>query len=173
MFGALSEDQLNWKASEKSWSIAQCFDHLVTAHSLYFPLFERLENGHMKRTFWEIYSPFSGFFGSFLIKSLDPKNPKKMKTTSKGQPSVSTIDGAIITRYYEHQACMIDHLDKLPRSIDPSTFKITSPLVGFVTYTLGDALTFLPKHCQRHFEQAKCVLNESVFPVQAEANYGK
>src|SRR5688572_20924126 len=82
-FGSLSVEQLNWKPAEKSWSIAQCFDHLITTHSLYFPLFEKLSKGNGEQTFWESYSPLSGFFGRFLIKSLRPENQKKMKTTKK------------------------------------------------------------------------------------------
>ena len=45
IFGSLSAAQLNWKPAPKSWSVAQCFDHLITTHSLYFPEFERLANG--------------------------------------------------------------------------------------------------------------------------------
>ncbi|HYJ89689.1 MAG TPA: DinB family protein [Pyrinomonadaceae bacterium] len=172
-FGMLSVAQLNWRPSEKGWSIAQCFDHLVTAHALYFPLLKRLEKGDLTRSFWEKYSPLSGFFGRFLIKSLDPKNPKRFKTTAKGQPSKSEIDGEIIERFYEHQLQMIEYLQKLPPSIDSDTFKITSPLLGFATYTLGDALTFLPMHCHRHFDQAKRVMEEKDFPIQMEANYAK
>src|ERR1041385_6403765 len=83
-FNSFSIDQLNWKPTEKSWSIAQCFDHLITTHNLYFPLFERMEKGDMRRATWEKYSPLSGFFGRFVIKSLDPANQKRMKTTSRG-----------------------------------------------------------------------------------------
>jgi len=164
LFGRLSAHQLNWKPTEKGWSIAQCFDHLIAAHSLYFPLFERLENGDRKRTFWEDYSPLSGFFGRFLIRSLDPKNPKKMRTTSKGQPSADAIDGEIIRRFYDHQVQMIDHLQKLPTDIDQTKFKITSPLLGFATYALADAIVFLPKHCQRHYDQAIRALGSKGFP---------
>ena len=173
MFGGLSNRQLNWKPSEKSWSIAQCLDHLITAHSLYFPLFTRLADGDLRQTFWEKHSPLSGFFGRFLIKSLDPKNPTKMKTTSKGQPSTSEIGGDIIERFAEHQRVMAEHLERLPADIEPETFTITSPLLGFATYTLGDALIFLPKHCRRHFDQAKRVLESKEFPLAAEANHGK
>ena len=28
-FGGLSSDQLNWKPGKKSWSVAQCLDHLI------------------------------------------------------------------------------------------------------------------------------------------------
>ena len=28
-FAPLSGDQLNWKPGEKSWSVAQCLDHII------------------------------------------------------------------------------------------------------------------------------------------------
>lgn len=164
-FGKLSADQLNWKPTGKSWSVAQCFDHLVTAHSLYFPLFERMASGDASRSFWEKASPFSGFFGRFLINSMRPDNQKKMRTTKKAQPSASIIDGAIIERFAEHQDQMIEHLRKLPTNIDPAKTIITSPLMGMVTYSLDDCFTILEVHCQRHLGQAKRVAEADEFPA--------
>ncbi|PYT01342.1 MAG: hypothetical protein DMF63_00375 [Acidobacteria bacterium] len=154
-FGGLTSEQLNWKPAEKSWSVAQCFDHLITTHSLYFPVFDRLA----KRTSpspWEKYSPLSGFFGRFLIKNLDPKNLKKMKTTSKAQPSASEIGDDIIERFCEHQDQLVEALRRLP---DAKNTIITSPLLGVVTYSLDDTLTILSVHCRRHFDQAKRVMD--------------
>ena len=162
-FGKLSAEQLNWKPAENSWSVAQCFDHLITTHSLYFPLFERMANGGAKAAFWEKASPFSGFFGRFLIKSMRPENTKKMKTTSKAQPSASEIDGAIIGRFAEHQNQMIQHLRRLPSHIDPVKTIITSALMGLVTYSLDDCFTVLKVHCQRHCGQAKRVTETDGF----------
>ena len=163
-FGSLSVEQLNWKPAEKSWSIAQCFDHLITTHSLYFPLFERLAADEAKATSWESYSPLSGFFGRFLIKSLRPENEKKYKTTTKAYPSASEISGDIIERYCEHQAQLIEHLRKLPPDIDPAKTIVTSPLMGLVTYSLDDCYTILAVHGPRHFNQAKRVMETGGFP---------
>src|SRR5437762_12551904 len=80
-FGSLSTQQLNWKPDEKSWSVAQCFDHLITTHSLYFPVLQRLSRGDKQSSFLERFSPASGFFGRLLIKNLDPTNLQKMKST--------------------------------------------------------------------------------------------
>ena len=164
-FGPLSADQLNWKPSEKGWSVAQCFDHLITTHSLYFPLFEKLGKGDMTSTFWERYSPLSGFFGRFLIKSLDPKNQKKMKTTSKALPPVSTIEAGIVDRYVEHQQKIIKALEKIPADIDPVKTIITSPLLRLVTYSLDDCYTVLVVHGQRHLGQAERVTKTEGFPA--------
>lgn len=163
-FGPLAIEQLNWKPAEKSWSIAQCFDHLMTTHSLYFPLFERLADGQTTTSFWESYSPLSGFFGRFLIKGLSPENEKKMKTTAKAYPSSSKIDGDIIERFSEHQDQMIEHLQKIPADIDAAKTIITSPLLSVITYSLDDCYTILNVHCQRHFGQAQRVMETEGFP---------
>lgn len=164
-FRDMSVDQLNWKPSEKEWSVAQCFDHLIVTHSLYFPLFERLASGDTKMSFWEKASPFSGFFGRFLIKGLDPKNLKKMKTTGKAAPSKSEIGGDIIERFCEHQDQLIGAINKLPADLDATKQIITSPLLGAITYSLADAFVFVPMHCRRHFDQAKRISEAAGFPA--------
>lgn len=162
-FGSLSAAQLNWKPEPESWSVAQCFDHLITTHSLYFPRFGRLARGNAEMSYWEEHSLFSGFFGRFLVKSLDPKNPKKIKTSAKAFPSTSEISSDIIERFCEHQQQMIDHIEKLPATIDPAKMIITSPLMGLITYSLENCLIFLPMHCRRHFNQAKRVTEMNGF----------
>jgi uncharacterized damage-inducible protein DinB len=163
-FGSFNAQQLNWKPADKSWSVAQCFDHLITTHSLYFTEFERLTCSDAANNLWEKISPLSGFFGRFLIKGLDPKNQKPMKTTSKAEPSSSEISGDIIDRYVEHQGKMIAALKNISADIDPSKRIITSPLLGLVTYTLNDAYTVLVVHSQRHLGQAKRVMEADGFP---------
>ena len=39
-FGRLTPTQLNWKPSAERWSVAQCFDHLLTTNKGYFPPIE-------------------------------------------------------------------------------------------------------------------------------------
>jgi hypothetical protein len=160
VFGELSINQLNWKPSEKAWSIAQCLDHLITTHSLYFPLLERLGKDVVSETVWERISPFSGFFG----RSMSPDNPKKMKTTARAQPSASEIDGGIRKRFFDHQHQMIEHWGGLPADFDPAKTIISSPLLGLATYSLDDCFMILVVHGQRHLLQAKRVMGTEGFP---------
>ena len=162
-FGSMSGAQLNWRPAEKNWSIAQCLDHLITTHSLYFPLFERLVAGY-KPSFWEKVSPLSGVLGRSLIKSMRPENPKKMKTAAKAEPSKSEIGADIVERFSEHQRQLIEHLKSVPAEIDPVKTIITSPLMGLVTYCLDDTYTILAVHSQRHLAQAKRVTEAAGFP---------
>ena len=162
-FGSLGRDQLNWKPATKSWSVAQCFDHLMTINSMYFPLFERMRSNDVSNTFWEKYSPLSGFFGRYLKKTLSPEYPKKMKTTRKAYPSASDLDGKIISQFGEHQRHLAEHIGQISPEIDLRKTIITSPLLSFVTYSLDDTLTILTVHEHRHLLQAQRVMETDGF----------
>jgi len=155
-FGHLTGTQLNWKPDAKSWSVAQCLDHLITINTLYFPIFEKMKSGPVETTFFEKYSPLSGFFGRYLIKALGPENPKKMKTSKIAYPSASEIDDAIVDRFAEHNRELGEHIANISPAVNLKSI-ITSPLAGFVTYSLDDCLTILIVHERRHLLQAKRV----------------
>ena len=163
-FGSLSVAQLNWKPSTKSWSVAQCLEHVINTHSLYFPIFDRLARGEYKFNAWERYSPLTGLFGKFLIRVLDPASTWKMKTTGKAHPSASEIGADIVDRYVEHQLQMIEQLKRFPPDFHSRNAVIQSPLLKLVTYTVEDYTTILIVHSQRHFLQAKRVTESEGFP---------
>lgn len=163
-FAGLSTEQLNWKPDAKSWSVAQCLDHLIKIDGLYFPLFAKLSKGVVPNTFWEKYSPLSGFFGSYLIKVLSPDYARKVKTSKKAYPWSSEIDANIVERFEKHNEELVGHLQSLPEGLDLKRTIIASPLSGFVTYSLDDCITILTVHERRHLEQAKRVMRSEGFP---------
>jgi len=167
LFGNLSTEQLNWKPTTGSWSIAQCLDHLITINQLYFPLLQSMRTGRVTPTFAERYSPMSGFFGKVLIRTLSPEYSKKTETSQKAEPWMSEIDRGIIDRFAEHQATLMEHLQRMPPSLDRSRTVITSPLLRWVTYSLDDCLTILAVHEKRHLLQAKRVMEADTFPRSA------
>lgn len=75
-FGNLSVSQLNWKPSPERWSVAQCFDHLITSNQGYFPIIEEVLAGK-KRTLWQSMPFLPALAGRLLIKSLDPSSTRK------------------------------------------------------------------------------------------------
>jgi hypothetical protein len=164
-FGHLSPAQLDWKPGPESWSLAQCLDHLIVTHSKYFPLFDRLAAGNARPSLLERVSPLSGYFGRFLIRSMDPANLKKMKTAAKADPSSSDMGANIVERFITHQHELIGHLQKLPAGIDPLRTIVTSPLLGIVTYSLDDTFTILVFHCLRLLIQARRVMEGADFPA--------
>jgi len=163
-FGELSKTQLNWKPDAKSWSVAQCLDHVITTHELYFPLLARLADGSAKPSFPERFSPLSGLWGRMLLGLVSPDKVIKVKTTGIAEPSSSEIDAGIVERYDQHQQRMIEHLRRLPTSMDPKKVIITSPLMAIVTYSLDVTFSIFTFHSQRHLDQAARLLDRDGFP---------
>src|SRR5215216_3418295 len=89
-FGHLTASQLNWKPSAERWSVAQCFEHLLTSNKGYLPIVEGVL-ARKKRTFWERMPVIPGLAGGLLIKSLDPATTRKLKAPKSFQPAQSDI----------------------------------------------------------------------------------
>lgn len=162
-FGSLTGPQLNWKPAPEKWSVGQCFDHLIKINSAYFPELERIIKGERRNRFWENYSPFSGFFGNLLLKSLSSQAERKLKAPKAAQPSASGVPPTIIEDFFKHQA---DLADKIRRTVNLDTKKIilTSPFIRIITYSLFDGYRIIVTHEKRHFEQAKRVTENEGFP---------
>ena len=167
-FGSLTLEQLNWKPAEKSWSVGQCFEHIIKTNEEFYPEFEKLASGSRKNSFFEEYSPLSGFFGRFLINAVTEDSKKARAPSAKVVPP-SEISGDVISRFASH----IDEINQKVESCavaDRKKTVVTSPFLGIFTYCLDDAYTVLVEHTRRHFRQAKRVTEAEGFPrASAEA----
>ena len=161
-FGNLSPVQINWKSSAESWSIGQCFKHLIKSNELLYDKFDELADGKHNHSLLERFSPLSGFFGNLLISSLK-KDARKFKAPTKKIVPPSEIDPQIIEIFARHQAELIGKFKKIAAA-DWSKIKITSPYLKFVTYRLSDGLTIVVEHEKRHFRQAERTAKGNNFP---------
>ena len=162
-FGRLTPTQLNWKPSAERWSVAQCFDHLLTTNKGYFPPIEGVIAG-IKPTFWQRMPVLPGLTAKLLIKSLDPKSTRKIKAPQKFQPAQSDISPSVIDDFVDLQARIVEKM-KATEHLDLERIIITSPVAAAITYSLMDAYRIIVVHEQRHFEQARRVTKETTFPV--------
>jgi hypothetical protein len=162
-FGRLTPEQLNWKPSPERWSVAQCFDHLLTTNKGYFPPVEGVISG-IKPTFWQRMPLLPGLAGKLLIKSLDPKSTRKIKAPQKFQPAQSDISASVLDDFVDQQNRIVEKM-KATEHLDLEKIVITSPIASAITYSLMDAYRIIVVHEQRHFEQARRVTEEAEFPV--------
>ena len=161
-FGNLSAEQINWKASAESWSVGQCFDHLIKTNSLFFPELEKIASGTRKNSFLENYSPFSSFFGNLLIGSLK-KDGRKFKAPSQAIVPPSDISADMIDRFAAHQREIVGKI-KATENADWKKTVITSPFMKLMTYKLADGYRVVVEHEKRHFRQAERVMQAENFP---------
>jgi hypothetical protein len=164
VFGNLSSQQLNWKPSPERWSVAQCFDHLITANKSYFPAIDRVLEGQRNTSVWERMPLFPSVWGKLLIKSLDPASTRKLKAPKSFAPAQSDVSGTIIEDFVEQQKKVIEQM-KATAHLDLEKIIITSPALSVITYSLMDAYRIIVVHEQRHFQQARRVMDETAFPT--------
>lgn len=163
-FGALRTDQLNWKPAADKWSVGQCFDHLLTSNSEYFPIFDRVLQGQKtSNTIWESLPGLPRFWGQMLIKSVSPDTARKQKAPKIFAPATSAVDAGIIPRFIDQQERVIGYLNTIT-DVDADRIIITSPVARVITYSLLDACRVIVAHEQRHILQARRVTQLPEFP---------
>ena len=161
-FGKLSAEQINWKPRADAWSVGQCFEHLIKSNEAFDPQFQGLLSGNRKQTFWESYSPLTGFFGNFLLKALK-NDAKKVKAPSQSIVPPSEIEADIIERFVAHQKEFGEKIKSLD-GVDLEKTVVTSPFMKLMTYRLDTAFEIAIEHEKRHFRQAKRVMETEGFP---------
>lgn len=154
-FGSLSDKQLNWKPDEKRWSVAQCFDHLVSADR---QLVDQAKSAlaNPPSSIWQRLPVWPAMFGRLLVGSQGPKVTRKYVASPKATPA-SRIAPDIISRFVGQHG----ELEAWTRGLDEQTIGRTimiSPFVGAITYSVLDGLRLLVAHDRRHLEQARRVL---------------
>ena len=162
-FYALNAVQLNWKPEASRWSIAQCLDHLMVTNGTYLPAFDKVLNGTYRLSFFQKLNPFKKAFGPAMVRSLGPQPKKKIKAPALFAPSASELPANTVEQFLEHQEKLKRYFNRL-QQLDTENIVIASPVSGFITFSLSDAMKLMVVHEQRHLEQAMAVLHHPNFP---------
>jgi DinB family protein len=162
-FGQLNAEQINWKPNVESWSVGQCFDHLITTNRGFFPQVDQIIRGEKRTTLWQSMPFLPGFFGKMLINANNPNSNKKYKAPKSIQPSSSNVDPQIISQFAAQQNEVIDKM-KATEGMGLEKIIIYSPLTKVVTYSLFDTYRIIVVHERRHFKQAQRVMEAPGFP---------
>jgi hypothetical protein len=102
----LSPSQLNWKPSAERWSVAQCFDHLLTSNKGYFPVIDDVLAGK-KADVWQSMPLLPGLAGKLLNQVARSGITRKIKAPKRFQPAQSDINASVINDFIEQQAKIV------------------------------------------------------------------
>jgi hypothetical protein len=162
-FGNLDFEQINWKSTAKSWSIGQCFEHLIITNSLYFPAIQKVIDGnHHNNLYSKI--PFStDLIGALMKNSLKPEQARKMETFKIFEPSASNVSSTIIEDFVENNRKLIAMFEAV-KDLEMNKIKIPEPLSVALNLRLDDAFEILVLHERRHFLQGERILQLREFP---------
>ena len=161
-FGGFDARQLNWRPDPARWSVAQCFEHLLTTNRLMFGAAEDALNETRPRTLWQRLPVLPGLLGRMLIRSQAPSAARRFTAPSKAQPATSDIATDIIQRVVEQHRDAVAWVQALDER-DAARAIMTSPFIRVVTYSVLDCWRLVLAHDRRHFEQARRVTQSPGF----------
>ncbi len=154
----IATKDLQWRASEESWSVLECLEHLNRYGRFYIPEIKECiqtaaeaKPGHVFKT---------GLLGSYFAKSMLPKEKlNTMKTFSTMNPLNSTLEKNTIDEFIQQQKQLLDILQAC-RKVDLNKTKTAISISKLIKLKLGDTLRVVIYHNQRHLAQAHKVLRE-------------
>ena len=162
-FAHLSVAQLNWKPDATRWSVAQCFQHLLTANELMLCAAQDALNDASPRTVWQRLPLLPRLMGPALIRSQAPEATGRYKAPPKAQPAASEIPSDIVQRFADQQRDVVRWMQTLDER-RAAAVNMTSPFIKLIAYSVLDGSRLMLAHDHRHIAQARRVTTLPEFP---------
>jgi hypothetical protein len=160
----LSDRQFQWQPDDgRSWSIAQCLEHLATINVLYADAVRGAVE-RARQNGWTRKGPLApGPFGRFFIKSQEPPVKHRVRAPGKVRPGSSLTRVEILRRYHDaHES--LRQLIREAASIDANRATYPNPFLKLLRFKVATGLHVLPAHDRRHLWQAERVKEHPAFP---------
>ncbi|MGN0003850.1 MAG: DinB family protein [Sphingobacterium composti] len=153
----LDDDLLVWKSVSNSWSILECAEHLNLYFDFYIPEIERCLAISKENS----YSDFkSGIIGSYFIKLIKPSvRSNKMKTVADMNPNGRVLNRTVLNKLQSNLLAFQTLLQKA-QDYDLNRVKTHISISKFIKLKLGDTLSFVVHHNERHFKQMNNILEQ-------------
>lgn len=157
----LDQSKLNWKESEKKWSVLEVIDHLNKVYDKYLDNFKKTINsapqlnGETQKKQWTL-------LGRLSIYSMKPKGQKrrfKMKTFDFFQPNGESPKNQIIEEFLEKKE-RFNSLIRDARLKNLSDLKMPTALGEKAKFFVPECFDFIMSHEERHMVQIEDVFRK-------------
>ena len=150
-----TEEELNKKASEQSWSALECIEHLNRYGDFYIPeismKMEKSESKSQKSN--AVFK--SNWLGNYFSNSMKYKEKlNTMKTFSSMNPSGSSLKKSTLEKFISQQVDTIELLNRA-KNINLTKTKTGITISQWIKLRLGDTFRVVIYHNERHLIQAE------------------
>lgn len=173
-FVKLESYQLTWKKNELNWSICECIEHLNLLAEYYHPIIRKSLNSAKKQKL-DKQSIFKHHWlyqkKIYQVKIGDNNKIHVLQESqSRFTPSVnSNYDNLnIISTFLEYQDNILQFLAEA-RNIQFHSTRVPLHLWGLFSVGLGDVLSYMIYHNERHIVQAQRMHYHDNFPYKKMA----
>lgn len=160
----LTDQQFFWQPDGgRSWSIAQCLDHLATANEVYgSAMTVGIEGARLQG--WKRRGPIrSTLPGRWFVNSMEPPVRRKTRAPGKIRPAPSRSRPEIMRRFHDSNARIV-LLIRTSADLDVNRATFANPFLPLVRVRVGTAFRIIAAHNRRHLWQAQRVTTAEGYP---------
>jgi hypothetical protein len=160
----LTDEQLFWQPDGgRSWSVAQCLEHIATINVLYGDAVRGAVD-RARRAGWTRKGPLApGFFGRKFIASQEPPVTRRVSAPARVRPGTRLTRTEILRRYHEAHERVKETI-RAAAKIDANRATFPNPFLKLVRVKVATGLHVIPAHDRRHLWQAQQVTERPDFP---------
>jgi DinB superfamily len=161
--GGLSESSLNWQPNGgKSWSVAQCLNHLIIMNRMYLKMLQdAVADNEDQLEPRKLPIQPSGWFTRLFISYEEPPPKIKLPAPKKIAPP-SQLTRAVVDEFLSLQNEFVDFIREWGVA-DLGDLKVKDPLFP-IHLTADTELLIIAAHNRRHLWQAENVKKNAGFP---------
>jgi hypothetical protein len=161
----LDDERFNWRPDERSWSIAQCLDHLNVGNRVYLvPMREALARARQKGAVRR--GPIRpGALGRWFVANLEPPPKRRLSAPKKIVPAARTGKAEVMAEWGRLQAEVKDLLREAAE-LDLNHTRFVNPFISLIRFSVGTGFQVIATHERRHLWQAERVKANPRFPAR-------
>lgn len=154
--GGLTETQFNWRAHPASWSMEECFGHLVIVGNVEVKALERaLDQARSRGITGE--PPFHyGMIDRYIVALTEPPARRQFSAPRRFQPLHGQPITGVLPSFLHLQSQFI-RLVESSEGLHLVRVKVQTPISRFLKLSLGMMFAQICAHERRHMEQARKV----------------
>jgi DinB family protein len=162
----LDDERFNWRPDERSWSVAQCLDHLNVANRVYLASMRPAVEDARRRGVSRRGSIHPPMLERWFVRTLEPPPKFRLPAPRKIVPALRKTRAEVSEEWERTQADLADLLrEAAPLDLNAARFK--NPFLPLVHFRVGTGFLVIETHERRHLLQAQKVRSHPGFPHPA------
>lgn len=162
----LSDPQMIWRPDPKSWSIAECFLHMLAAARPYLTSIDAgIERARAKPNGTPPRSrPRHPWMAHLFVESFEPPPRLRFSAPKQFLPPPPQGPTAVIVGDFMRLGDEIGERIAGAEGLDLGKSVVVSPVTPLIRLSLGLSFALLAVHERRHLYQARAVTRRASFP---------
>lgn len=153
----LDTTALGWKPGPQSWSVAEVLGHLTRTADLYFPRIRQTMVRSRERSGGED-APFRPWWlARLFLLIVSPDSKRRLSAPAKFRPVDREARPEVVDQFLERQQAL-EELIAETETCNLNHPRFGSPITALIRFSVGEALTILVRHAERHTLQIERVL---------------